>query len=366
MARGLGRLASKSEDARMPIESLIPALESQRDVYSQRQRAAANLLTAMKGVTGALGKASRGLRDYAGQGAGPLSPSLLQAQEAFAGLRLREEAIEPLAPELRREVKTLASVVAALRDALAALRGEAVDVVKLGRAYATLQAMRGLDPALTALLPEIEQEVQQAQRALGDTFGVALRHAFAAQGIEIGGRPPRFEAGRFEIAANFVNRSATISFGKEQVARGVRLSVEAVMAAYQREAKAITQRNEDGDRWIKDLYDAWEAARRKRNAADQRANIVDCYFEMVLSRQARTFRSAPSKRTFVDYSRAQFAYDFFEFADRQRRAYQGQRVFAHSATKSQTDSAERSIWIAEGPGPHDGRYIADVVFARDE
>ena len=349
----------------MPTDSLISTLESLRDTYSGRQRATNNLLTALKGSTGALTKAGRALNDYAVQETSLDGARLAQAQEVFGTLRLRE-ATDPLVPDLRREVKTLTTLVGALRDALAALRGETVDVVRLGRAYNVLQAARTPDTTLRALLPELEQELQHAQRALGHTFGQALRAALADLGIELGGRPPRFEIGRFDLAVDFVSRKASLSYGKDEVAHGIPLSVERVIAAYQRETKAIMGRNEDGARWIDNFHSAWEVARRKRGTTDQRANIVDCYYEMVLLRQGRTFRSAPSKRSFVDYTRAQFAYDFFEFANQQRRDYRGLHVFAHAATKSQADNPERSFWIVEGESPHDGRYIADVVFSKDE
>jgi hypothetical protein len=41
------------------------------------------------------------------------------------------------------------------------------------------------------------------------------------------------------------------------------------------------------------------------------------------------------------------------------------KIFGHGATKSQAESADKSIWIVEGDSPHAGRYIADVVFDRD-
>ena len=68
------------------------------------------------------------------------------------------------------------------------------------------------------------------------------------------------------------------------------LSVEAVVKAYQREAKAIAGRNEDGERWIAQLQEAYTQAadaRRGRAAPGARVNIVDCYFELVLLRQPR-------------------------------------------------------------------------------
>ena len=107
-------------------------------------------------------------------------------------------------------------------------------------------------------------------------------------------------------------------------------------------------------------------AGRRRATNDNRANIVDCYFELVLLRQPRNFRSAPGKSSFADYSRAQFAYDFFQFANAQPPfTYKGMKIFGHGATKSQAESVEKSIWIVEGESPHVGRYIADVVFDKD-
>ena len=107
----------------------------------------------------------------------------------------------------------------------------------------------------------------------------------------------------------------------------------------------------------------WPGAKANVNSA--RINIVDCYFELVLLRQGRTFDSEPSKRTFADYSRAQFAYDFYEFTDRQRLAYHGQVVKVHGATKSQTDSPSKSMWIVEGHGRTMGAYVADIEFVKE-
>lgn len=349
----------------MPNAPLQETLEQLRESYSQRQKSVNSLLAALKGTSSSLGKASRFLREYADQNVNGIA--LSEAQASFAQIA------DPLLPDLRREAKNLNTLTAALRDALTALRGEAVDVVRLGRAYQTLQAnatkaklQHGM---LQAILPEIHQELQYAQRSLADTFGQALRDALAELGIEIRGRPPRFELGRFEINADFVNRTASILYGKDVVSRRAPLSVEAVVKAYQRDVKLITGRNEDGDRWIELFYQAWQNAQRKRDLPVRpegvRVNIVDCYFELVLLRQGKGFRSAPLKRTFVEYTRAEFVYDFFEFANQQRRAYRGRRVNVHSSTKSQTESPDKSFWIVEGDSPFAGRYMTDVEFVRE-
>jgi len=349
----------------MPDAGLIDALESLREHYGQRQKATMNLLGAIKSTTGTLGKVGKTLREY-GERSPAASDAIARALELLAASRLRDEVLDPLMPGLRREVKLLTAQTTALKDALAALRAESVDVVRLGHAVAALRANKLPDSDVAALLPQLAEELEQGQRALGDTFGLSLRHAFAERGVELGGRPPRFELGPFELVADFVSRAATLSYGKTLVAKRVPLSVEAVLKAYAREARAIMGRDEDGARWIEQLHGAWESVRRRRGGAEARANIVECYYELVLLRQSKAFRSAPSKQLFADYSRAQFAHDFYAFTGRRPQLHQGLRAFGLVATKSQADNPERSIWIIEGDTPHAGRYIADVKFDRDE
>ncbi|HRE48533.1 MAG TPA: hypothetical protein PLD47_12480, partial [Aggregatilineales bacterium] len=221
------------------------------------------------------------------------------------------------------------------------------------------------DAALPDVFREIEGELEEGQRALGTMFGAALRDALAEKGLELGGRPPTMTIGRFEISVDFIKRKATLSYGKEVVAKGLPLSVDGLIKAYEREQKAIINRPEDGTTWIRHLYEAWNTVRGRREGADLRANIVECYFEMVLLRQAKTFRAVPSKHSFVDYTRAQFAYDLDRYLAHQPLAYKGFQAVIHVAIKANTDNAERSVWVVSGNAPHDGRYVGDLVFQKE-
>ncbi len=346
----------------MPNDELIGQLETSREIYGQRLRAANGLLTALKATTGTLGKAGRALREYAENDAATIvdRDKVSAARQTFEELRLRDEAVDPLLPELRREGKALSEFVAALRDAAIAIGGEAVDVVKLDRAYATLRGTKIADEALAALLPGLAEELKEGQRALGATFGVALRHAMREQGIEIKGQPPRFEMGRFDIAGDFAKRSASVSYGKELVIKKVPLAVDAIVKAYERATKAVEGRNENPERWVADFRTAWEQARLRRNAGD-RANIVECYFELALLRQSKAFHIEPTKGGFAEYSRAQFAHDFRQFSG-SRHAYKGAYFSGHNASKGEAEKADKSMWIVNGDSPYDGGYIADVTY----
>lgn len=350
----------------MPNEALLTDVERLQEVYAQRQRALKNLLGAFKNTGSALGKANRTLRDYVTV-AVAATENVGAAQQAFTDLRLKDDVLDPLSADLRREIKLVATIETALKDAATALRGESVDVVRLSQALQILQARapQSADSVLLEMLPPLSSALSEAEHVLSMAFGESLLHALAAQGLELKGRPPRFELGRFEITANFAGRAATISYGKEVVNKRVALSVDAVIKAYQREAKLITGRSEDGQRWIEQLYQAWNSVRLKREIRGERVNLVECYLEMIQLRQSKAYRIAPSRSTYTEYSRAQFAYDFVEFVERQRLSYNGVRAHVFASTKSQTDTPERSIFMVEGENPFEGRYISDVAFSKE-
>lgn len=344
----------------MPNEFILLQLTQLTDGYALRQKRANAVQAAFKLTTDAQNKALKALRDYAEH---DTTVDVQSAQAAFARVRVKEEGIDPLTPDLRRELKSLAALIAALKESAIALRAEPVDVVRLDKALAALQTSK--EPAVADVAPALQSELELAQRALGDEFGQKLRAALQELGVAIGGRPPKFEIGRFELDANFARRACVLRYGKDIVAPHVSITVEATVKAYQAAAKAIQGRNVEGAAWLAQLHDAYQTVRRKREIGGSRVNIVEIYLELVILRQSRAFAVEPSKRTFSDYSRAQFIYDFYEFTSRQRLTHQGQVVKVHSATKSQTDSPAKSMWLVEGDSPYDGRFVADIEFIKE-
>ena len=113
------------------------------------------------------------------------------------------------------------------------------------------------------------------------------------------------------------------------------------------------------------FHEAFQSAQNKRGNNNGRVNIMDIYLELVLLRQGRTFAIEPSKRTFSDYSRAQFICDFYEFTSRQRLVHKGHVVKVHASTKSQTDNPAKSVWMVEGDSPYDGRFISDIEIDKE-
>jgi hypothetical protein len=344
----------------MPNELLIQQLDELRAYYTHQQKAALALQTSLKSAQDSQIRLQKTLTDYRDQNT---AVTLNEALMTFGNLDLKTTLLDPLLPELRRELKMLVTITNGLKDAIAALRSEPVDVARLDKACTSLQSLQ--QPNIADLLAQLHQELDLAQRALGDLFGYKLRDALVTHGINIGGRPPKFELGRFELDANFARRSITIRYGKDIVIPRAPITVEATVKAYQQAVKQVAERSQEGKVWMSQLYEAYQTVRRKLAVDSVRVNIVDCYRELVLLRQGRSFASEPSKHTFTDYTRAQFIYDFYQMSGEQRLTHNGQAVKAHVASKSQTDNPTKSMWIVEGDSPYDGRYIADIEFVKD-
>lgn len=344
----------------MPNDALITQLNQLREAYAQQQKASNTLQSSLKAFNDGVNKIRKALSDDSLQ---ETTLKLEALQSAFGTLRLKEEHVDPLVPDLRRDLKRLAKLTSALKDAVTALNTEPVDVIKLDKAVTTLEAT--INAQIGALLPELKEELTLAQRALGDEFGAKLRDALTEYGVTIGGRAPKFELGRFELDANFAKRVAVLRYGKDVVVPRLPITVEAAVKAYQASVKLVSGRNQDGAGWMKQFFEAYQTAQRKTNQTSSRVNIVDCYLELTLLRQSRAFLGEPIKKTFTDYTRAQFLYDFYEYTHQQRLTVNGFTVKAHSAAKSQVDIPTKSMWMVEGHSPYDGRYIADIEFTKD-
>ncbi len=339
----------------MPHITLTTQLDQLRDHYVQQQKTANNLISTLKNASGAWNKLNRALADYA-----PIAVDadhLTQAQQSLQQMPIKMAVEDILIGDLRQQNKMLTQLITALKETSTALQSDPVDVIKLDRGFAVLQNSE-LEPEL---LTELEQELQRAQEQLGNVFGAALHERLAELGIEMGGRAPRFEAGRFEILASFISRKVSLNYGKMEVARNIPISIDAVTRAYQTAVKHIMGRNEDGEVWMKQFKAAYENARRLAEKPSPRVNIVDCYFQLVLLRQNRAFGLEPSKHTISDYTRSQFMYDFVRFRN---FSTEGQQIHIHVATKSQTDAPSKSMWVVDGDSPHSGYYVSDIEFVR--
>jgi len=335
---------------------LIQRLDSLRDEVAQKEKLTKTALAVFKNALTTAQKAAKLLPDLAALKSG------LSLPDASIFEAVKEQGVDPIRPALQRELRGYGKTLTALKEALNALRAES-DVVRLGKAYAQLEALA--QPEVNPLLPAFQESLKQANDDLAFGFGKQLKEALGGRGLSLTVNGAKYEIGRYEVEVNFTKRAAVLRYGKDIVIPKVTLSVDGVLKAYDAADKLIAQRGEDGAKWIELLYKAWEGLSRKQAGREPSVNLMECYLELVVLRQGRNFRIEPSKRSFADYTRAQFVYDLDVFLYRGELKYAGQRAYLHGATKSQTDSQERALWVVTGAGPHDGKYVSGIVFEKE-
>jgi hypothetical protein len=133
---------------------------------------------------------------------------------------------------------------------------------------------------------------------------------------------------------------------------------------YDQQRKTIVERTLDVPAFVAELHQAWTdlLAKRTQKPAGGRVNLVEIYSQVVLNRQSQRFWNAPSRSTFKDYERVLFVRDLTQAHTAPSIKIDGQTYHLRlgGATKSQADSASRSIWLPQNA--LDGEYYASLTF----
>lgn len=285
------------------------------------------------------------------------------------------EQIKRAQQELDPQFKALQAVSGALRQAATLAGQEQMDALAMQKALIKLQqAAKAVDhEPLQAAVYAFGGETQAALDALAFEFARDLKATFEQRGQGVEGRPPTLVVGDLVLQIDIAARKAQWFYGKEALTRAIPLSISAILQAYEAQRKAIVQRTLDIPAFLSELHKAWQdlveerdQQKSQRRSTSNRTNLVETYSKLVLNRQSPRFWNAPARSTFKDYERPLFVRDLVLAQADPTVTVDGQpyRLRLGVATKSQADSASRSIWLPNGP--LDGEYYADVAFEVNE
>ncbi len=280
------------------------------------------------------------------------------------------EQLQAAQQELDPQFKALRDATGTLKLALKLAADEQVDALAMQKA---LVKLRQADAALTseplqAVTEAFAAETQTALDALAYAFARDLKATFERRGQTVEGRPPTLVVGELVLNIDIAGRKAQWLYGKEPLTRPLALSINALVQAYDAQRKLIVERKIDAPAFLAELQKAWQALiderpqQGGRRSTSNRLNVVETYSKMVMNRQSARFWNAPSRSTFKDYERPLFVRDLVLAQATPTITVDGQtqRLRLGVATKSQADSASRSIWLPNGP--LDGEYYADIMF----
>ena len=280
------------------------------------------------------------------------------------------EQIKAAQKELDPQFKALRDANGALRQAATLAGVEQMDALAMQKALGKLQqaAQQVENETLQAAVNAFGAETQSALDSLAFAFARDLKATFEQRGQPVEGRPPTLVVGELVLQIDIAARKAQWFYGKEALTRPIPLSINAIVQAYEAQRKALFQRTVDTPAFLGELHKAWQDLlgerdpKARKTATANRVNLVEAYSKLVLNRQSPRFWNAPSRSTFKDYERPLFVRDLFLAQATPTVTVDGQtqRLRLGVATKSQADSASRSIWVPNGP--LGGEYYADVMF----
>jgi hypothetical protein len=269
---------------------------------------------------------------------------------------------------LEPKAKALSSATSVLKQAIKVAGEEIPDALAMQKVLTKLQQAGTLvaDETMQAATATFAGETQTALDALAFQFARDLKEVFEQRGQSVGGRPPTLVVEPFVLQIDIANRKAQWFYGKEELTRPLPLSIATLVQAYDKQKKALVERTTDVPAFVAELHRAWAdlLAKRTQRPAGGRVNLVELYSQVVLNRQSARFWNAPSRSTFKDYERVFFVRDLLLAHGAPALEIDGQthHLRLGVATKSQADSASRSIWLPQDA--LDGEYYASLTFER--
>ncbi len=276
------------------------------------------------------------------------------------------ESVQAAQGALAPQFKALRAATGALNQAAKLSAEERADALAMQKSLAKLElaAEQVTDPAFTHAVADFAAATRQALIDLAFHFAHDLKEVFEQRGETVAGRPPTLVVGELVLQIDITARKAQWFYGKEALTKSIPLSINGILKAYDRQRKAIVERQIKVDSFLAELHKAWSEALDKRSQRPPggRINLPEIYSQVVLNRQIPRFWNAPSRSTFKDYERAHFVRDLVLAHDAPGLDVDGQtlRMSLGVATKSQAESAARSIWVPKSA--LDGDYYASLWF----
>ena len=286
------------------------------------------------------------------------------------------QALQAGQTETDPKFKALKTASSALNAAARLAAQEKLDALPMQKALAKLQQASDLvkaagleDAALDSATTAFAEATQAALDSLAFQFARDLKESFEARGQEVEGRPPTLVVDQLVLQIDISARKAQWFYGKEALTKPLPLSLGGIIKAYDRQHKAILERKDETPAFLTDLYRAWndlmteKTEKSGRRPQGNRIALVETYAKLVLNRQVTRFWNAPSRSTFKDYERPFFVRDLVlanEAGGSVTVDGTTYRLRLGIATKSQADSAARSVWVPSSA--LGGDFYGDITF----
>jgi hypothetical protein len=268
------------------------------------------------------------------------------------------ESLKALLKQLKAQEKAISDMLAADREengrdlqaALARLSSELLERVGLGESCSSVvtSARERLDQLRLELRRSLIRELESACSETERPFR------------RLGDSPPELLLAPFTVTLDLSELEAVVCYARQELVR-VKADTKAIMAAVEREEKALSKGQPPPERLFQELLAAYSGLLgRSGRAIGTRVDLVEILPELALLRQSSGFRSNPIRERFTSFSKAHFLFALARLRATRTLEQDGYRLDLGTATGDSVRSKSKVFFIQDANGQ--GQYYLSLRF----
>ncbi|MBD3349964.1 MAG: hypothetical protein GF364_00580 [Candidatus Lokiarchaeota archaeon] len=192
---------------------------------------------------------------------------------------------------------------------------------------------------------EVKEKIDKIQETILNKFGVELESILAEHHLSLKGQYPRLQASFYTMEMDTIRNKVTIWFGpKEEKLERVDLNAQKVGETLVGLSKKLGCQKK-----VQEFYDLLEIAYNSlkiKLGKSSEIPLIALLIEMIPLVQDQAFRKSPRKELYKNYSRADFAYDLFQYLHSMTNN-RTKRPKLTVATRAQTADKAKYLWIPQ-------------------
>lgn len=190
-----------------------------------------------------------------------------------------------------------------------------------------------------------------------------LKSVLEGEKITIIGNPPNLILPPFQLDVEMETGFCKLLLGREIVSTKIPLDPDKIIKIYKKSYKEICERAFDPDKFIEDLFKAYNKVLNLKQHTDQKnlkMNIIDVLNELVFIIQDPKFHRTHLKDDFKSYPRNHFLYDIIKLQESRKLEYKEFKLSFTSATIDTTGKIDKMLYLPNLRG--DTRPIMAIEF----
>ena len=210
------------------------------------------------------------------------------------------------------------------------------------RANKLKEMIEKIDPDKSQYLEPVYELLHNADRLKDELrfeFGGELEKELKQRGFELRGQLPTLYANYYTIKTDFQAGKAIILFGPETLMSGVVLKPQQLANTIQEIDKELNKEIVPMVQILGFLYEAW------KRTGEPKPSIIKVLRELVFLIQPTKFVANPSRKNFMEYTRAKFGDDLYKLEKSQNREINGSKLSLITATFDATAQKGNYIWV---------------------